>query len=363
MKEAAIDEQKARVVLADGQCFDGYSFGYPQSIAGEIVFTTGMTGYPEALSDPSYFGQILVFTFPLIGNYGMPEEALLEGLKRYYESDQGQIRGLVVADYSANYAHWNARNSLTQWLYDLRIPAVTGVDTRALTRHIRTQGVMPAKLIIGQDVDFADPNENNLVKEVSIKEPRLYGSGRKRILLIDCGCKHSIIQNLLQRDVQILRVPWDFDVDSETYDGVIISSGPGDPKQVGETVQLAKRLIEKQKPTFGICLGHQVMALAAGADSYKLKFGHRSQNQPVQVAGGGKAYVTSQNHGYAVDPAKLPPDWKPWFINLNDGTNEGLMHESGRFFTTQFHPEASPGPVDTTFLFDQFVQVIHEPSS
>lgn len=357
--ERIIEKQEAKLILEDGTIYTGHSFGYPASIAGEVVFNTGMVGYPEALSDPSYYGQILTMTFPLIGNYGMPSEKLSKKLPENYESGRGMISALIVDDYSEDYSHWNAELSLAQWLYNQKIPAINGIDTRSLTKKIREKGVMLGKIIFGnQDVEFYDPNQINLIEKVSIDKPLIYGKSKKRVMLIDCGCKTSIITDMLDRDVEIIRVPWNYPITDEKIDGLLISSGPGDPKMAGNTIKQVEIALSKEIPTFGICLGHQAMALAVGSDTYKLKYGHRSQNQPVINEKDQRCYITSQNHGYAVATEKLPKGWSSLFNNLNDGTCEGMIHESGRFFSVQFHPEASPGPVDTSFLFDQFASLL-----
>ncbi len=354
-----IDSSSAQLILKDGTVYTGTSFGYPRSISGEVVFSTGMAGYPEALTDPSFFGQILVFTFPLVGNYGMPASGTQEDWRRYFESQRGQVSGVIVENYSDYYSHHEAATSLAQWLYNQKIPAITGIDTRTLTQKIRESGAMPGKIVLnGQDIPFYDPNRENLVERVSIPDVQQLGKGKKRVLVLDCGSKQSILEEMLSREVELIRAPWNYPVSDERFDGLLVSSGPGDPKLCPETVRQITFAMEHEIPTFGICLGHQMMALAAGADTYKMKYGHRSQNQPVVDTATGKAYITSQNHGFAVDMKTLPNGWSPLFTNLNDRTCEGLMHKSGRFFSTQFHPEASPGPVDTRYLFDRFVDML-----
>jgi len=264
-----------------------------------------------------------------------------------------------VENYSEYYSHHTAVSSLAQWLYNQKIPAITGIDTRALTQKIRESGVMLGKVIIGdEDVPFFDPNRENLVERVSIPDVQLLGSGKKRVLLMDCGSKHSIISELSRRDIEIIRTPWNYPIRDERFDGLLISSGPGDPAKCTETVEQVSHALSADIPTFGICLGHQIMALALGAETYKMKYGQRSQNQPVIDTISNHAYITSQNHGFAVDTKNLPQGWTPLFTNLNDNTCEGLMHKSGRFFSSQFHPEASPGPVDTRYLFDRFVALL-----
>jgi carbamoyl-phosphate synthase small subunit len=351
------DFNNGRLLLEDGKEFEGRVFGFPKSISGEVVFNTGMVGYPEALTDPSYRGQILVLTYPLVGNYGVPRDQPLEHLHDGFESARVQIAGLIVSELSSNYSHWSGVRSLSQWLSEYRVPVLAGIDTRALTKRLRQKGSMLGKLIIGSEaVELKDPNSENLVVQVSVPEPIVYSSGHRRVVLVDCGCKSSIIRNLLKRNTTVIRVPWNYDFLKENYDGVLISNGPGDPKMCIETISNVRRAMERGRPIFGLCLGHQILALAAGADTYKLKFGHRGQNQPCMEAGTPRCHLTSQNHGYAVDVKTLPEGWEPWFTNANDGTNEGIRHCHRPFRSVQFHPEAAPGPVDTNFIFDEFLK-------
>ncbi len=353
------ERTRMRLVLEDGSEFPGISFGFDRSISGEVVFNTAMTGYPESLTDPSYKGQILVLTYPLIGNYGVPDEEVEENLFKHFESDRLHISGLIVSDYSMEYSHWNAKKSLGEWLQQHEVPGIYGIDTRCLTKILREKGTMLGKIIQdGEDVELYDPNQDNLVSQVSVSKKEVYGKGKYRILLIDCGVKYNIIRYLLQRDTTVIRVPWDYNFFDEQYDGLFISNGPGDPKQCKETVRSLTKAFSQDKPIMGICLGNQLMALASGADTYKLKYGHRSHNQPVLQIGTDNAYITSQNHGFAINNNTLSADWKPYFINLNDQTNEGMIHQSKPFFSTQFHPEASGGPMDTDFLFDRFIDLI-----
>ncbi len=348
-----------RLWLEDGTEIIGKSFGYEGSIAGEVVFNTAMTGYPESLTDPSYKGQILVLTYPLVGNYGVPVKDLQDNLLKFFESYTLHISGLVISDYSDNYSHWNAEKSLGDWLREHKIPGIYGIDTRFITKILREKGSMLGKIIVNdEDVDIYDPNQENLVAMVSTDKKEIYGNGSYKILLIDCGVKFNIIRCLLEHDTTIIRVPWNWDINAEDYDGLFISNGPGDPKKCEVTIKNLNNAFEKDIPIFGICLGNQLMALASGADTYKLKYGHRSHNQPVIRVGSNNAYITSQNHGYAINNDTLKKDWKPLYINLNDNTNEGMIHATKPFFSTQFHPEASGGPTDTSFLFDWFIDRI-----
>ncbi len=352
------DYRKATLVLKDGTTFTGYSFGYEQPVAGEIVFNTAMSGYPESLTDPSYKGQIIVLTYPSIGNYGVPEKKTANNLPANFESEKIHATALIISGYSSEYNHWNAAMSLGQWLKEEKVPGIFGIDTRLLTKHIREHGTMLAKIIFDEDIPFYDPNKDNLVSQVSCQSKTTYGNGDIKILLIDCGVKVNIIRYLLKFNTTVIRVPWNYEISGEEYDGLFISNGPGDPVNCNATINNLRYAINRNKPVFGICLGHQLMSLASGASTYKLKFGHRSHNQPVLEVGTNKAYLTSQNHGFAVDGNTISSDWKEYFVNLNDYSNEGIIHKTKPFFSTQFHPEASSGPVDTAFLFEKFINMI-----
>ena len=350
---------KDRLVLEDGTVFEGKAFGALRNVTGEVVFNTGMVGYPESLTDPSYRGQILVLTYPLIGNYGVPGDENEDGLLKFFKSDRVQVQGLIVSDYSFEYSHWNAKKSLSTWLKENNIPGIYGIDTRELTKKLRTKGTLLGAIIHKKgDVVFTDPNRRNLVAEVSIETPVVYEKGKKKIIVVDCGVKNSIIRAFLKRGITVIRVPWDYDFTKEKVDGIVLSNGPGNPKMCKTTIRNVKKSLSNNIPILGICLGSQILALAAGANTYKLKYGHRSQNQPCCEVGTKKCYITPQNHGYGVDATTLPEDWREWFYNNNDGSNEGIIHISKPFFGTQFHPEASPGPDDTEFLFDMFTRTM-----
>lgn len=350
--------KKGKLVLQDGTSYEGYSFGYEKSVAGEVVFNTAMVGYPESLTDPSYNSQILVLTYPLIGNYGVPSNKLENNLEANFESDKIHVSGLIVSDYSHQYSHWKAEKSLSEWLNENKVPALYGIDTRDLTKRLREHGTMSGKIIFDEDIYFKDITTLNLVKEVSSKEVKSYGNGKKKIVLIDCGAKYNIIRCLLEFDTEVIVVPWDYDFNSIKYDGLMISNGPGNPKMCDITIENIKKSFEIGKPTMGICLGNQLLALASGADTYKLKYGHRSHNQPVRLYGTNKVYISSQNHGYAVDDKTLSDDWEIFFTNLNDNTNEGIKHKTKPIFSVQFHPEAFSGPNDTKFLFNEFMKLV-----
>ncbi len=351
-----LDVKRAKLTLEDGTVFSGKSFGSEKSVAGEVVFYTAMTGYPESLTDPSYTGQILVSTYPMIGNYGVPYSQRENGMHRFYESNQLRISGLIIADYSFEFSHWNAEKSLSDWLREYEVPGIFGIDTRALTKILREKGSMLGKIEFeDEEIGFYDPNEENLVAIASCKEKEVYGDGKYQVVVIDCGVKNNIIRCLLERNATVIRVPWDYDFFGEDFDGLFISNGPGDPAKCGITIKNIQKAINAEIPIMGICLGNQLLARAAGADTYKLKYGHRSHNQPVLRVGTNRCYITSQNHGYVVATETLPNDWEPMFINVNDNTNEGIRHKTKPFFSTQFHPEAWSGPTDTEFLFDEFM--------
>ena len=350
-------DKPVQLILDDGTVFDGKSFGAENASAGEVVFNTAMVGYPESLTDPSYLGQILVVTFPLVGNYGVPDNTFTNGISDFYESEKIQVSGLIISDYSHEYSHWNAKKSLGNWLKENNVPGIYGIDTRELTKILREKGSMKGKIVFtgADEIDFYDPNIENQVAVASCKEVITYGNGEKRVVLIDCGVKHNIIRCLLRRDVTLIRVPWDYDFNQLEWDGLFISNGPGSPDFCEETVKNIQKAMEGDKPICGICMGNQLLSKAGGATIYKLKYGHRSHNQPVKMVDSTKCFITSQNHGFAVDNASLGADWEPLFINLNDGTNEGIRHKTKPFFSAQFHPEAASGPTDTSFLFDMFV--------
>ncbi len=353
--------KEIKLVLEDGSVFKGKSFGYHKSIAGEVVFNTAMTGYPESLTDPSYKGQILVATFPLIGNYGVPNVDAEFGVPKFYESNEIHISGLIVSDYSFEYSHWNAKGSLSAWLQENKVPGIFDIDTRALTKVLREKGAMLGKIIADDvDVPFYNPDLENLVAMVSTKEKKTYGTGKNKITLVDTGAKYNILRCLLKRDTTVTVVPWDYKFAEEDYDGIMLSNGPGNPEMCKETISQIQKAMAIGKPIFGICLGNQLLGMAAGAKTYKLKYGHRAHNHPVIKVGTDNCYITSQNHGYALDNSTFNSDWEPLFINLNDNTNEGVRHKTKPFFSTQFHPEASSGPTDTEFLFDEFVELIEK---
>lgn len=349
-------DKPVRLILDDGTIFEGRSFGAEKAAAGEVVFSTAMVGYPESLTDPSYIGQILTVTFPLVGNYGVPEDSFTNGISDFFESEKIQISGLIISDHSHEYSHWNAKKSLGEWLKEHNVPGIYGIDTRELTKILREKGSMKGKIVFGDEneIDFLDPNTENQVAKASCTEVITYGAGDKKVVLVDCGVKHNIIRCLLKRDITLIRVPWDYDFNQIEFDGLFISNGPGNPDFCEVTVQNIRKAMETGKPICGICMGNQLLSKAGGATVYKLKYGHRSHNQPVRLANSERCFITSQNHGFAVSNSSLGEEWEPLFTNLNDGTNEGIRHKTKPFFSAQFHPEAASGPTDTDFIFDMF---------
>ena len=378
----------ATLILDDGTTFRGYSFGYEKPVAGEVVFNTAMTGYPESLTDPSYAGQLMVLTYPLIGNYGVPPRTFQpNGLSTFMESEKIHAEAIIISDYSREYSHWNAQCSLGDWLKEEHIPGIYGIDTRALTKKLREHGVMMGRIEIegidNGELTMDNYGEVNYVDKVSCKDILVYSGEeshsfgidtpaetlnsqlsilncqlKKKVVLLDCGVKHNIIRSLLRRNLMVVRVPWNYDFNHLDYDGLFLSNGPGDPDTCDAAVQNIRKALAGDRPICGICMGNQLLAKAGGASIYKLKYGHRSHNQPVRMVGTEHCFITSQNHGYAVDSETLGADWEPLFINMNDGTNEGIRHKTKPFFSSQFHPEACSGPTDTDFMFDRFAKLL-----
>uniref|UniRef100_UPI002540CBA2 carbamoyl-phosphate synthase [ammonia], mitochondrial n=1 Tax=Euleptes europaea TaxID=460621 RepID=UPI002540CBA2 len=369
IRSLSLKAQTANLVLEDGTKMKGYSFGHPSSTAGEVVFNTGLAGYAESLTDPSYHGQILTLVNPIIGNGGVPDPAALDemGLSKFLESDGVKASGLLVLDYSNDYSHWQAVQTLGEWLKQEQVPALYGIDTRMLSKIIRDKGTVLGKIEFeGQPVEFLDPNKRNLVAEVSTKDIKVYGKGNPiKVIAVDCGLKHNAVRLLIKRGAEVHLVPWNHDFTKMDYDGLFISGGPGDPAQAKELIENVRKVLEsdRQEPLFGISLGNLITGLAAGTSSYKMPMANRGQNQPVVNMINGQAFITAQNHGYAIDSRSLPPGWKPLFVNANDQTNEGIMHETKPVFTVQFYPEANPGPTDTQFLFDSFISLIKKGKS
>ena len=352
------------LILDDGSRFSGKSFGYEKPVAGEVVFNTAMTGYPESLTDPSYAGQLMTLTYPLVGNYGVPPFTIEpNGLATFMESEKIHAEAIIVSDYSYEYSHWNAVESLADWLKREHVPGITGIDTRELTKVLREHGVMMGKILFDDEPDnipTADYEGVNFVDKVSCKEIIRYNEGAgKKVVLVDCGVKNNIIRCLLNRGVEVIRVPWNYDYTDMDFDGLFLANGPGDPDMCEDAVNIIRKQMSlSTKPICGICMCNQLLAKAGGATIYKLKYGHRSHNQPVRMVGTTNCYVTSQNHGYAVDASTLGKDWEELFVNMNDGSNEGICHKTNPWFSAQFHPEAASGPTDTEFLFDEFVNLL-----
>lgn len=360
---------KGYLILENGTTLPGNSFGKETEADGEVVFNTGLVGYPEGFTDPSYAGQILTLTYPLIGNYGVPKRSTTKGLPDFLESEKIQIAGLIVSSYIAGSHHWQFSTTLGNWLKKSGIPALSGIDTRTLTRTLREHGVLKGRITFKNPrllagIPFHDINKENLVAKVSVQKGMTYGRGKVRILVLDCGLKVNQLKLLLKLNTTLIRVPWNYNPfrygNEISFDGLFITNGPGDPKMVKETIGVVKEALARTIPTLGICLGNQILALASGADTYKLKYGHRGQNQPVIDELTKKCYVTTQNHGFAVDTKTLPEGWTAWFTNLNDKTNEGIRHTKLPFFSTQYHPESAPGPTDTEWIFRYFISEVEK---
>lgn len=357
--------RKVTLRLEDGTEFHGTSFGYEKPVAGEVVFNTAMMGYPESLTDPSYAGQLMTLTFPLVGNYGVPPFTFEEnGLPTFMESEKIHVRAIIVSDYSREFSHWNGVETLADWLKREQVPGITGIDTRQLTKVLREHGVMMGKILFDDmpdEVPEADYAGVNFVDQVSCREVIKYNEGAdKKVVLVDCGVKANILRCLIRRGVEVIRVPWNYDFNELEFDGLFLANGPGDPEACEVTVQNIRRFLANPvvRPCMGICMGNQLLSKAAGARIYKLKYGHRSHNQPVRKVGTETCFITSQNHGFAVDSSSLPADWEPMFVNMNDGSNEGVRHKKNPWFSAQFHPEACSGPVDTEYMFDDFVKLL-----
>ena len=357
--------RKVTLRLEDGTEFHGTSFGYEKPVAGEVVFNTAMMGYPESLTDPSYAGQLMTLTFPLVGNYGVPPFTFEEnGLPTFMESKKIHVRAIIVSDYSREFSHWNGVETLADWLKREQVPGITGIDTRQLTKVLREHGVMMGKILFDDmpdEVPEADYAGVNFVDQVSCREVIKYNEGAdKKVVLVDCGVKANILRCLIRRGVEVIRVPWNYDFNELEFDGLFLANGPGDPETCEVTVQNIRRFLANPvvRPCMGICMGNQLLSKAAGARIYKLKYGHRSHNQPVRKVGTETCFITSQNHGFAVDSSSLPADWEPMFVNMNDGSNEGVRHKKNPWFSAQFHPEACSGPVDTEYMFDDFVKLL-----
>lgn len=368
--------RKAALILEDGSSFSGYGFGASNRVSGEVIFSTSMVGYPEALTDPSYKGQVLTLTYPLVGNYGVPPREHEFGIMKYFESENIQVSGLVIHELCTKPSHWLSTKTLNEWLMEENVPGIHGIDTRRLTKKLRAKGVMLGTLQVYEENEepdleklfnevkkAKDPNQANLVQDVTVKEPILYEvSGKRTVVLIDCGVKHGILRNILRLEADIVRVPYNFSAEEileYNPKGVVLSNGPGDPKKCVKTIECIRRLVAEEVPTMGICLGNQILALAFGGDTYKLKYGHRSQNQPALDLTSNRCYITTQNHGYAVSRDSLDKTaLDTWFVNANDQTVEGVRHKVKPAFAVQWHPEGAPGPYDTEFLFDEFAKFL-----
>ena len=379
-KKSKYANKFGKLIFDDGTVLDGIGFGYPSTVFGEIVFNTGMVGYNETLTDPSYSGQILTLTYPLVGNYGVPDPNAKDedGISKFFESDKIQVRGLVIHELSLTASHWNLTMTLDEWLYNEKIPGIYGIDTRALTKKLRTSGVMMAALVVSdEEIDenkikqqlASAPNYNSekFMNAVSTKEEQIYGSDEKSVVVIDTGAKNAILRNIREIGYKVIKLPWNTPFEKIlSYDpkGVVISNGPGDPQNCPETVIVAKKLIENNIPTLGICLGAQIIGLAGNTETYKLKYGHRGQNKPCVNIENNQVYVTSQNHGYGITPESLnKSEFNLWFTNADDKTVEGIKHKKQNCVAVQFHPEAAPGPFDCKFVFEELKHLMEEGKS
>ena len=354
------------LILDNGTKFYGQSFGYEKPVAGEVVFNAGMTGYPECLTDPSFAGQIVALTYPLIGNYGVPStEAKTNGIEDFFESSHIQVSALIVTDYSEEFSHWNAKETFRDWLIREEIPAITGVDTRELTKTLRDNGVMRGRLVFGDEnaeIETVDYDQVNYAEKVSCKEVIRYneGKGLKKVVLVDCGVKNSTIRGLINNNVEVIRVPWNYNFNELEFDGLVISNGPGNPELLGATVENIRTFLanDKVRPCMGICMGHLLLAKATGATLYKLKHGHHSLSQPVRMAESNRCFITAQNHGYAVENRSIAEGWVPYFVNMNDGVNAGIKHTANPWFSVQFQPEFNNKRMDIAFVAEDFFKAL-----
>ena len=377
IKKSKYANKYGKLVFDDGTVLDGMGFGHSGIAFGEIVFNTGMVGYTETLTDPSYSGQILMMTYPLVGNYGVPDPTLVDkdGIQKYFESSRIQARGLVVHELSLTASHWNLHMTLDEWLYREKIPGISGIDTRELTKKLRTGGVRMVALVVSDSKIDTDDISKELAKAphynserfmdvVSTNQEIVYGSDSESVVVIDTGVKNAILRNIRNLGYKVIKLPWNTPIDkilSYNPKGVVISNGPGDPQNCPETINIAKSLIEKNIPTLGICLGAQIIGIAGNTQTYKLKYGHRGQNKPCVNVENNQVYVTSQNHGYGIMPESLDSsEFNLWFTNADDHTVEGIKHKTQNCVAVQFHPEASPGPYDCKFVFEELKKLMEE---
>ncbi|NMI82985.1 MAG: carbamoyl-phosphate synthase (glutamine-hydrolyzing) small subunit [Candidatus Nitrosopumilus sp. MTA1] len=376
-KKSSHANKFGKLVFDDGTVIDGQGFGYSTTVFGEIVFNTGMVGYPEALTDPSYNGQILTLTYPLIGNYGVPDPSIKDddGISKFFESDKIQVRGLVVHELSLTASHWNLSMTLDEWMHNEKIPGISGIDTRELTKKLRTGGVMMAALVVSDsEIDVEEIkkqlssaphyNSEQFMEIVSTKQERVYGDDKKSVVVIDTGAKNAILRNIRQMGYKVILLPWNVTYEkiiSYNPKGVVLTSGPGDPQNCPDTIDTAKKLIENNIPTLGICLGAQIIGIAGNTETYKLKYGHRGQNKPCVNLENNQVYVTSQNHGYGITPESLEKsEFNLWFTNADDKTVEGIKHKKQNCIAVQFHPEAAPGPFDCKFVFEELKHLMEK---